>query len=463
MHLLDNMEVRDLVKFWRQDPAQVVSLAREEYGTIRPDLLLDLEKEIQHLRAEIQTGRKSILTLKAIYCISLLRTLRLVVTHHGEPSVPSELREQAPSILSGERPSALALQLDNGCLALTGDADDMLLRLHRLRVNTAPYLTHMGFATAALAVSAQQLMSAVIANGVSAQDSITRTLRHIHRIAPGDPINAERILLDALGQAARTGNPDDEAEVLIQFHYVSLNVPISDAAMRVALKRTIELIQGGQSSRKLIHILQWFMLGLRAHGWSQDFGAILASSGELLLKSELPPQERVPLALATATAWKFVGRLDRADLLLWKLREEQIDHSQQLQLAQAPGHALEFTPGLYRAFTHRFRLDPYGPLGSGSGALKTKFYLLTPDGRAYRTLSQYDILFHTQATLDFSWAQREDPENTGIYTVYDAKLQIRLGPEPELIDARVLGPEAIEIYGKRYRRVQMDAHANLSR
>jgi len=88
--------------------------------------------------------------------------------------------------------------------------------------------------------------------------------------------------------------------------------------------------------------------------------------------------------------------------------------------------------GLYMAITSKTMSNPFGVGIYTTSALL--FYLFSADGRVYRHYDALDVPGGNIAHFDFDAAERDDPQNSGRYTVDGHKLIIRLeGQQPETI------------------------------
>jgi hypothetical protein len=109
--------------------------------------------------------------------------------------------------------------------------------------------------------------------------------------------------------------------------------------------------------------------------------------------------------------------------------------------------------GLWLASKMLFNPNLSGGVGSGSFQAGTEFYLLSPDGRAYRGRKLPQTSGGDIRRFDYDAAQREDPQNYGRYFLRGATFIIRFGPPPqETITVNRTGADACEIYGVAFKR-----------
>lgn len=81
--------------------------------------------------------------------------------------------------------------------------------------------------------------------------------------------------------------------------------------------------------------------------------------------------------------------------------------------------------GLFLATTQRFMPAFGGAPGSGSWTTATRFYLLSKDGRFHRGYGLPSVPGGELRNFDFAKAEREDPHNTGTYTVSGDRVVVR--------------------------------------
>jgi hypothetical protein len=81
--------------------------------------------------------------------------------------------------------------------------------------------------------------------------------------------------------------------------------------------------------------------------------------------------------------------------------------------------------GLFLASTQRFMPTFGGAPGSGSWTTATRFYLLSKDGRFHRGYGLPSVPGGDLRNFDFARAEREDPHNTGTYTVSGDRVVVR--------------------------------------
>jgi hypothetical protein len=121
--------------------------------------------------------------------------------------------------------------------------------------------------------------------------------------------------------------------------------------------------------------------------------------------------------------------------------------------AGRPGSTDDAVAGLYLASTSQYRLNPFGPTGSGSWELRTEFYLLSRDGRVFRGPDLPNAPGGDISRFDYDAARREAPSASGTYTVRGREVVLKMGEgQQETIVATRPEAGVLEIRGTRYRR-----------
>ena len=126
--------------------------------------------------------------------------------------------------------------------------------------------------------------------------------------------------------------------------------------------------------------------------------------------------------------------------------------------AAAPQVSAESTPanralaGVYMGIKQKFQVNLWGGVGSGTFTPAQHFFLLSADGRVYRTFDASKLPANGPGGFDFATAAREDPENTGRFTVRGNQLIIQFGgPGAEVIQSAV-SPAGFTASGVAYSR-----------
>ena len=109
--------------------------------------------------------------------------------------------------------------------------------------------------------------------------------------------------------------------------------------------------------------------------------------------------------------------------------------------------------GLWLANKSQFQPNILGGVGSGSFQMGTEFYLLSAGGRAYRGRKLPKAPGGDLQRFDYNAAQRDDPQNSGSYSVRGNQVIIRLGPPPgETVTANRMAPDVLSIYDIPFKR-----------
>jgi hypothetical protein len=136
----------------------------------------------------------------------------------------------------------------------------------------------------------------------------------------------------------------------------------------------------------------------------------------------------------------------------WKRETPAVDRFfASMRVGSAPAAAAKAAPaqgasGLYLATVRRL---VFRPTGGSDWTTSTEFYLLSPDGKAYRGHGLPQAPGGDLRRFDFEKARRADPGNSGSYAVSGGSVRLAFGAER--IDA-TLGADELEIRGTKFRR-----------
>ena len=110
--------------------------------------------------------------------------------------------------------------------------------------------------------------------------------------------------------------------------------------------------------------------------------------------------------------------------------------------------------GLYMGFTRKYMTDLQRGPAYGYYANAVQYYLFSADGRVYRHYDELKVPGRDPARFDFPAAEREDPVNSGRYTIRGDSVFVRLGPaeRPERFALRLPRGNAISIGSVSYTR-----------
>lgn len=110
--------------------------------------------------------------------------------------------------------------------------------------------------------------------------------------------------------------------------------------------------------------------------------------------------------------------------------------------------------GLYMGFTRKYMTDLQRGPAHGYYTNAVQYYLFSADGRVYRHYDELKVPGKDPARFDFDAAEREDPVNSGRYTIKGDSIFVRLGPaeRPERFALRVPRRNAISIGSVSYTR-----------
>ena len=118
------------------------------------------------------------------------------------------------------------------------------------------------------------------------------------------------------------------------------------------------------------------------------------------------------------------------------------------------GAAGRAVAGLYMGFTKKYMTDLQRGSAYGHYVNAVQYYLFSADGRVYRHYDELKVPGRDPARFDFAEAEREDPVNSGRYTIKGDSIFVRLGPaeRPERFALRVPNGTSLSIGSVSYTR-----------
>jgi hypothetical protein len=98
-----------------------------------------------------------------------------------------------------------------------------------------------------------------------------------------------------------------------------------------------------------------------------------------------------------------------------------------LAITGGPGSAGRAIAGLYMGTKAKYMVNLNRAVGSGSTVTALHYYLFSPDGRVYCAYDELKLPGGDLTRFDFDAARRNDPVNSGRYTVTGDLLRIQMG------------------------------------
>jgi hypothetical protein len=158
----------------------------------------------------------------------------------------------------------------------------------------------------------------------------------------------------------------------------------------------------------------------------------------------------VDIRANSASSWEKVGPSVRAMLSSLRVEKESWP-------SPSPRSAGEAQPGLAGFFMgtkSKYVVNLNRGVGFGDTKVALHYYLFSPDGRVYGC---YDFppsgAESSGRSFDFDAAEREDPVNTGRYSIRGRAIDIQMtGGGSDLITGAIDGPNSVTINGVKYER-----------
>jgi hypothetical protein len=175
------------------------------------------------------------------------------------------------------------------------------------------------------------------------------------------------------------------------------------------------------------------------------------------------PRERLRLAVVSGGAVAIVDA-QAVSLTSWQHVLPQLNAfsttlrvvagTPEPDFAAPVGAAGRTLAGLYMGFTRKYMTDLQRGPAYGYYTNAVQYYLFSADGRVYRHYDELKIPGQDPARFDFARAEREDPVNSGRYTVRGDSIFVRLGPadRPERFGLRMPSGRTISIGSVSYTR-----------
>jgi hypothetical protein len=181
------------------------------------------------------------------------------------------------------------------------------------------------------------------------------------------------------------------------------------------------------------------------------FVARQGGANRLHLRIAIPQPGAVALvdfSVRSQDAWnRFLPEVDRV------VASMRVGDSPAPAAATAPAaRPAQGVSGLYLATVRRmvFRPSFSGGTGSSEWTTTTEYYLLSPEGKAYRGYGLPEVPGGDLRRFDFERARRADPGNSGTYAASGTRVTFILGAER--LSGTLAGADELEIRGTKFRR-----------
>jgi hypothetical protein len=148
----------------------------------------------------------------------------------------------------------------------------------------------------------------------------------------------------------------------------------------------------------------------------------------------------------TESAWQAADKSINAMLASMRVGQKPAPPS----LTGGPGPAGAAVAGLYSADRKKFMVNMAGPVGSGYFVDARYYYLFSADGRVFRGYN-FPAGIDWRG-FDFDTVQRDDPGNTGRYTVRGNELFFQMASPSSEMMTGAISPNSLEIETIKYQR-----------
>ncbi len=305
--------VQQVHEIWvKGDPAAVI-LLRMQWSRIDADALQQAAEWIDEGRQQGWQAWLSAVTFES--------TLKLLAATAGDPPVPAELREASRAILRAPADDTLVRQTEPLVRQLVPDLDERLARVDddetRTAVRRILAMTAAGLALPRVEIlRLAGLLSPVVAD---TSDRFGDALQAALDLGPGEPERSEDLLVRALELAAPSSGPDNL--FVLRTILQRQDRALKPDTLRACVRRLSAMAAAGTGGDSVAWNLGIVAARVNALSLAPELFPALAEAGEALIKRDLSEEARLAAGLGAAEQWLRLGRLDRCDAVLWRLRQ----------------------------------------------------------------------------------------------------------------------------------------------
>jgi hypothetical protein len=247
--------------------------------------------------------------------------LKLLAATAGDPAVPAEVREASRAALRGPADEALIRGTDPLVRQLLPDLDEHLARIgdDEQRTVVRGVLAMVAACLALPRVEILRLLGQLSPAAGKGPDSFGDILQDALDLSATDPERSEDLLVQALGLIPPSSALDNifVLRTILQRE----DRPLQPDTLRACVRRLAAMADAGTGGDVLAWDLGIVAARVNAGSLAPELFPALAGAGEALIGHELSEPARLAAGLGAAEQWLRVGRLDRTDVALWKLRQ----------------------------------------------------------------------------------------------------------------------------------------------
>jgi CHAT domain-containing protein len=298
---------------WVKGAPAATARLRIEWRSIDEAALRQAAEWAEQGKAEDWQPRLSAATFDSV--------LRLLASTAGDPPVPAEVREASRAALRGPADEALIKGTDPLVRQLLPDLDEHLARIgdDEQRTVVRGVLAMVAACLALRRVEILRLLGQLSPAAEKGPDSFGDVLQAALDQWANEPERSEELLVQALEFIPLTSARDNlfVLRTILQRE----DRPLQPDTLRACVHRLAAMADAGTGGDVIAWDLGIVAARVNAGSLAPELFPALAGAGEALIGQQLSEPARMAAGLGAAQQWLRVGRLDRTDVVLWRLRQ----------------------------------------------------------------------------------------------------------------------------------------------
>ncbi len=255
-----------------------------------------------------------------LFAATFENVLKLLAATAGDPPVPAALRQASRAILTGPADETLVGQTESLVRRLLPDLDERLTRVeHEQRTVIRRLLAMIAAGLALPRVEILRLAGVLSPASADTPDRFGDVLQAALDLGSSEPERREGLLVRALELAAPSSAPDNlfVLRTILQREDRALNPD----TLRACVHRLSAMAAAGTGGDEVVWNLGIVAARVNAGALAPELFGALAEAGEALVGRDLSEEARLAAGVGAAEQWLRLGRLDRCDGVVWRLRQ----------------------------------------------------------------------------------------------------------------------------------------------